>query len=157
MTDDAPAFGDWLRTELDKRGWTLAEFARRLGTWNSLISKWLNNVQRPRPAQCHQIAAALGIDPDLVLDAAGHRPTDIDAPGIVRHECRVLISRIPEDVLLTAIPLLRALADPAVQEETRRRLRVALRPRPGPQPTAPAEGESRPSHDPPADDAPKDA
>lgn len=50
-------------------------FARSLGTSPNTVSEWFNTPRIPRPPQCFRIAEVLEIDPELVLEKAGHRPS----------------------------------------------------------------------------------
>ena len=64
-------FPDWLRHQLNRRGWSQAEFARQLGVKPGVVSHWFKG-RRPSPASCDKIADVLGMQPSDVLRAAGH-------------------------------------------------------------------------------------
>lgn len=66
-------FGRWLRVEIKTRGWTLADFADRLGVTPTTASRWANGSRTPDYATCERIASVLEVDPDMVLTSAGHR------------------------------------------------------------------------------------
>jgi transcriptional regulator with XRE-family HTH domain len=91
-------FPDWLKGQLRRREWTPADFARKLDVGSGTVSMWLNGKRVPGPKSCDLIADALGVDIDVVLTAAGHRPPDIridpDSP-----EARLLplIRQVPWD------------------------------------------------------------
>jgi transcriptional regulator with XRE-family HTH domain len=119
-------FGGWLRTQLERRGWSRHYFAQSAGIITSTVYKWTNNEQRPSPKHCVIIADALGVDLDLVLAAAGHRLRDDVAPGVVRAEIAALLGRVPEELLVVLAPMLRALTDASTQVETLKRLRDRL-------------------------------
>ncbi len=68
-----PAFGAWLRQELQRREWRQADFARATEIDVSMISRWLQG-RRPDPASLERVAVALGVDLDALLTLAGHRP-----------------------------------------------------------------------------------
>jgi transcriptional regulator with XRE-family HTH domain len=79
---------DVLKSALRERDWTIPYFARMCAVSPQLAYKWLaeHESQRiiPGPKSCEKIAAALGFDPDYVLELAGHRKprqprADIDA------------------------------------------------------------------------------
>ena len=72
MPDDL--FGDWLRNELKRREWSVADLARRAGLDPSAVGRWARNDRVPSPDSCDLLADALGIDIDRVLVLAGHRP-----------------------------------------------------------------------------------
>lgn len=65
-------FGDWLQGELDRRGWSISDLARAINAAPAVVSRWRSGARRPRPDQCRKIAAALMIDPLVVLYYAGH-------------------------------------------------------------------------------------
>lgn len=88
MATNRGAFGEWLRQELDKRGLSQADFARRVGTSPGLVSNWINNRRVPDPASAERIADGLSMNPDVVLAAAGHRPLR-DAPRRYELERRI--------------------------------------------------------------------
>jgi transcriptional regulator with XRE-family HTH domain len=71
--DPEPSFGLWVREELRRREWRQADFARAAGIDVSMVSRWLHG-RRPDPASLERVAAALGVDLDLLLTLAGHRP-----------------------------------------------------------------------------------
>lgn len=77
-------FGRWLQYQLDRRGWTQAEFARVGKFRTSTISNWVRGERIPDPASCDLIADVLGLDIDVVLAAAGHRPNieDVDVNSV---------------------------------------------------------------------------
>jgi transcriptional regulator with XRE-family HTH domain len=69
---DTP-FVTWVREELERRGWRQADFARAAGVDVSLVSRWLRG-RRPDPVSLERVAVSLGVDLDLLLTLAGHRP-----------------------------------------------------------------------------------
>ncbi|HXJ32346.1 MAG TPA: helix-turn-helix transcriptional regulator [Gemmatimonadales bacterium] len=68
---------DYLKAELRARDWSMTDLARRAGCSKQIVSQWLaeDEVERiiPGPKSCLKIADALGLDPDYVLELAGHR------------------------------------------------------------------------------------
>lgn len=80
-------FATWLQRHLLRREWTQADFARRLNVSPQVVSKWILAQRIPDPASCDRIADVLGVDLDLVLWQAGHRPNveriDPDDPRTV--------------------------------------------------------------------------
>jgi transcriptional regulator with XRE-family HTH domain len=67
-------------TEMDRRGWRQADFARTAGVDVSMISRWLRG-QRPDTMSLERVAVALGVDLDMLLTLAGYRmpsPRDDD-------------------------------------------------------------------------------
>lgn len=71
--DAEPSFKQWAREEMARRGWRQADFARAAGIDVSMVSRWMQG-RRPDPASLERVAIALGVDLDLLLTLAGHRP-----------------------------------------------------------------------------------
>jgi len=73
-------FHGWLSHQLVRRDWTQADFARKLGTTNGVVSRWARGDRVPSPESIDRIADVLGVGVDYVLALAGHRPAlfDID-------------------------------------------------------------------------------
>ena len=67
-------FVEWLRGQLRRRGWNAAELARRLHVPSGTISRWMTGERQPSSRSCDLLADVLGVDLDLVLTLAGHRP-----------------------------------------------------------------------------------
>lgn len=89
------SFPGWLRRQLDRREWTQADFARRLDLSPAVVSRWITGRRIPDPRYCDLIADALGVDLDLVLFHAGHRPlTDPPPPDDPRADLHGLVDRI---------------------------------------------------------------
>lgn len=81
---DENAFGVWLRRQLERRDWLQADLVHRGKFSRSAVSDWVNGKRIPDPASCDLIADALGLDRDLVLSIAGHRPVAEDDSPLVR-------------------------------------------------------------------------
>lgn len=88
-------FGRWLQHQLDRRGWKQADLARKMPATTGTISHWITGKRIPDPASCDLIADVLGIDIDVVLGVAGHRP-NVQAldPDSVEAELSGLVHRI---------------------------------------------------------------
>ena len=67
-------FPEWLLGEIEKRGWTQAELARRAEVTPAQISRVLSQAQQPGPDTCTGIARALRISPEEVFRRAGLLP-----------------------------------------------------------------------------------
>lgn len=81
------AFKDWLRRELQERGWDQAELVRRTGASSSLVSYWLSGARVPQRHSCEDIAAALGLPVQIVLEAAGREVKNPELPpGVDLHD-----------------------------------------------------------------------
>jgi len=59
--------GEFLRDELDARGWTPREFAERIGCPPKLADEILAGKQGITPRTAQEIGAALGTSPELWL------------------------------------------------------------------------------------------
>ena len=76
----AESFPVWLGRQLQRRGWSQADFSRELSKAagkrisTGLVSNWLSGARRPSSASCELIADVLFVDVDEVLAIAGHRP-----------------------------------------------------------------------------------
>ena len=70
MTD----FVNWLLDEMNSRGWTNSELARRAGVVQSTISLTISGKSKPGPDLCSGIARALHIPPEIVFRHAGLLP-----------------------------------------------------------------------------------
>jgi len=68
---------EYLAPALRERGWTKPRFADEVGVSFGLVYKWLDENAdtrvTPGPSSCEKIAAALGVDADVILELAGHR------------------------------------------------------------------------------------
>ena len=88
-------FVEWLRGQLRRRGWNAAELARRLQVPSGTISRWMTGERQPSPRSCDLLADVLGVDLDLVLALAGHRPgPEVTAPDDQRAAIIALLERI---------------------------------------------------------------
>lgn len=91
---------EFLRTELRARRWNMSDFARAAGVSKQAAGQWLSEDAStrliPSPASCQKIAAALGIDPDYILELAGHRKPRPDRPSIdpVQSELDTRLARL---------------------------------------------------------------
>ena len=76
-------------------GWNAAELARRLQVPSGTISRWMTGERQPSSRSCDLLADVLGVDLDLVLTLAGHRPgPEMDAPDDQRAAIVALLERI---------------------------------------------------------------
>jgi transcriptional regulator with XRE-family HTH domain len=68
---------DLLKREMHTRHWNVSRLAEACGADVALTSRWVaENPERrvtPGPRSCQKIAEALDLDPDYVLELAGHR------------------------------------------------------------------------------------
>jgi transcriptional regulator with XRE-family HTH domain len=87
--DDGPAA--LIRDARRRAGITQAELARRLGTTQSVVSRWERGHDAPRVDTLVEILRACGFESDLVL-----RPRDT---GVDRAQIRNRLRRTPADRL----------------------------------------------------------
>ncbi len=67
-------FASWLEKEIEARGWTIRELARRAGLAHVTISNILNGTRNPGVEFCLGVAKALREPPELVFRRAGLLP-----------------------------------------------------------------------------------
>lgn len=67
-------FASWLEIELDKRGWSRSDLARRGDLTTAQVSRVMTRQQNPGEAFCKGVAKALGVPLDEVYRAAGKLP-----------------------------------------------------------------------------------
>ncbi len=68
-----PSYSGWMLEEMRRREWRQADFARAAGVDVSMVSRWLQG-RRPDPESLARVAGTLGVDLDVLLTLAGHRP-----------------------------------------------------------------------------------
>ena len=64
-------FSEWLTGEIQKRGWGVADLAKRMGTYPATVSNVINGSRNPGPDFCRAVARALGYPQELVFRKAG--------------------------------------------------------------------------------------
>jgi transcriptional regulator with XRE-family HTH domain len=65
-----------IRDELARRGWTISDLARKIGSQPSLVSRWMQG-QRPNTESVALVAEALGLDVLRLLRFSGHIPAGV--------------------------------------------------------------------------------
>ena len=63
----AKAFGAHLKSLLEEKGMTQAEFARRTGLTEASVSRYINGNRSPRIAQAYRMAQVIGIDMNTLI------------------------------------------------------------------------------------------
>lgn len=71
----APTFGEVVASARAKHDppLTQVDLAEKVGVHQQTVSKWELNRRKPRPEMIDDIAAALGVDPDVLFRAAFNR------------------------------------------------------------------------------------
>lgn len=67
-------FVDWLVGELEQRGWTNSELARRASVVPSTVSQIISGKQNPGEKFCRGAAQAFNIPPSVIFRLAGILP-----------------------------------------------------------------------------------
>lgn len=67
-------FVEWLQGELNQRGWSQADLARRSHVTQTHISRIMSEMRRPGPDALMNIAHALRVPPDEAFRRAGLLP-----------------------------------------------------------------------------------
>lgn len=102
------SFVTWLVEQIDSRGWTNSELARRANLVPSTVSMVVSHQKRPGLEFCVGIAQAFGVPPEDVLRLAGLLPS-IPAPIAEEHEVVTILRSLPAAIRRTVVTMLRAL------------------------------------------------
>lgn len=100
--------GKWLEQQLDQRGWSSSELARRADISQSSVSNVLTGKQIPGLEFCKGVAKALGVRPEELLQRAGHLPP-MPTPVVEEREALRLLRGLSGPMRGVALSLLRAL------------------------------------------------
>jgi transcriptional regulator with XRE-family HTH domain len=99
----------WLIKELEERGWSHRELARRAGLSQTTVSQVISQQRKPTWDFCAVVAKALGEPVDRVFVLAGlKRP--LPPPVEEEHEALGILRGLSASVRGTAMTMLRALA-----------------------------------------------
>jgi transcriptional regulator with XRE-family HTH domain len=85
----------WLNIQLDAKGWSDYQLAKKAGIAHSVLSKARSGVRPIGWDACVSIAEALDLPPELVLQEAGHLPERKNA-GPTLEEANFKLSKLPE-------------------------------------------------------------
>jgi len=110
---------NWIRAQLDERGWRPADLARHAGLTNATLSRILNGTRQAGPEVCTAIANALGVPPEYVFRLAGLLPT---LPPVVEQEKEALglFRALDTQMRSVALRILRTLGRETAPETPRR-------------------------------------
>jgi len=92
------ALEEWLLEQIEERGWTQAELARRAGLAQSTLNRIINETRQLGPDAALAIARALGERPETVYRLAGLLPP---AP-VADDELKLMVQEIAE--ILAGLP-----------------------------------------------------
>lgn len=67
-------FNDWMQSEIDKRGWSMNQLARRAKISGAMVSLVMSEKREPGYEFCMAIAKGLAMPPEIVLRKAGLLP-----------------------------------------------------------------------------------
>jgi transcriptional regulator with XRE-family HTH domain len=73
----------WLAEQLDGRGWSYSELARRADLTGAAISVVMREKQNAGPTFCRRVAEALGVPPEKVFRLAGLLPDEPEQDEVV--------------------------------------------------------------------------
>ena len=79
-------FVAWIIVELNERGWSRSEAARRGGFSASTLDKVIGGFSRPGPTLCQGLARAFNVAPDKVFRLAGLLPQQPEGATSARRE-----------------------------------------------------------------------
>jgi transcriptional regulator with XRE-family HTH domain len=109
------AFVEWINTELNQRGWSRSEAARRGGFSPSTLDKVIGGFSHPGPTLCRGLAKAFERPPDEVFRLADLLPARAASGRPVRDSRRIVYEVNTDEVLLARYHALR----PEDQERVR--------------------------------------
>jgi transcriptional regulator with XRE-family HTH domain len=112
-------FSEWLDTELNNRGWTRAELARRAGVHQSTISMAYSGQRNVGPDLAESIARAFGIQPEEVFRVAGLLPPSKDEKSDNREEIMFFYDQLSPEDQAEILDLLRFKAERTKKQTSR--------------------------------------
>lgn len=113
---------DMLLSELEERGWTQAELAKRSGITPAQISRIISGQRGAETKTLVAIANALKMPPDTLLHAAELLPPDVEENEITK-EIKYRTSELPvedQKEVLEYVKYRQRLAEKRAKYETRR-------------------------------------
>jgi DNA-binding XRE family transcriptional regulator len=99
----------WLAENLEERGWSLRELARRAEISHTTVSSVLKEQQAPSWEFCAEIARVFGLQPERVFVMAGLMPAP-PPPVLEEHEAVALLRSLDPGARAYALAMLRGLA-----------------------------------------------
>lgn len=117
-------FSEWLYQQIDKRGWSQSELARRAKVSRTAISNVLNNNRQPGTDLCLAIADAFKMPPEHVFRAAGLLPPNPDNDPLL-DRANHLLAQLPPEKQQEALAFLDFLVERSQSSEPDTRPRPA--------------------------------
>jgi transcriptional regulator with XRE-family HTH domain len=102
-------FTQWLSEQVEDRGWTFNELARRAGLSSGTVSKVMTQAVLPSWDFCAAVAGALGMRPESVLRQAGLLP-QLPPRVAEEQEAMALLRELPPVQRGAALAMLRGIA-----------------------------------------------
>ena len=102
-------FTSWLRQEMQERGMSQADLARKSGLTTAAISNLVNGNRNLGEEAGRAIARAFDIPAETIFRMAGLLPPQTDEADPLVSEGMVLLSQLPDDQRRWAVSMLRAL------------------------------------------------
>jgi len=87
----------WLNAEMENRGWTMRELARRSGMSHTAIAAVVNRQRQPTFEFCEKIARGLGEPPERIFRLAGLLPRRKTADEVTEQVLHFLDQMTPEN------------------------------------------------------------
>lgn len=103
-------FADWLQKELDKKGWSQNELAKRAGISRGAVNHVLNGSRQPGTDLCLGVARALKISPEIVFRKAELLPPASEEDPLL-DRANYLLSQLPPEKQEEMIDYLEMLYD----------------------------------------------
>ena len=96
-------FIEWLRHEIEIRGWQVSDLARKAELSSGTLSRILSQERNAGPEVCVALARALGVPPELVFRRAGLLPEESEDPSeeddLSLRELVEIVRRLPKSAL----------------------------------------------------------
>lgn len=122
MTDKMTKFADWLINQMQSRGWSQSDLARRANIHRQVVSGYINvKVAKPDEEILSKIAMGLGLPDSVVFQAAGIMKGDTPETQTIK-EINYLVAGLPEDDKADVIAYIRhrlSLAEKREKHETK--------------------------------------
>lgn len=104
----------WLAEELEGRGWSIRELARRAKISHTTVSQVLSHQREPTWEFCAQIAQALDVLPETVFRKAGLLPPVSEAKRQEFEDVAHTLAQVPDGPIREeALEAIRAIVDSA--------------------------------------------